>query len=196
MPLRQYPRLRFSMVLLAFSNLIPAAAALAQGETKKSDSTLAAKPAANPADVASVDAIIGALYDVISGPAGQKRNWDRMRSLFVPGARLIVARAMPNGGAQPFVMDVEGYIQRAGPGLEREGFFEREVFGKQEAFGNILHRFSTYESRHSKDDSKPFARGINSIQLLRDGNRWWVVTVYWDSEREGNTIPAEYLPRK
>lgn len=196
MPFRQHPRMRLSTLLLVLSGMVPAAAAAAQAEARKSDSTLAAKAAANPADVASVNGIIGALYDVISGPAGQKRNWDRMRSLFAPGARLIVARAMPSGGAQPFMMDVEGYIQRAGPGLEREGFFEREVFGKQEAFGNILHRFSTYESRHNKDDAQPFTRGINSIQLLKDGNRWWVVTVYWDSERPGNTIPAEYLPQK
>ncbi|MFN2400687.1 MAG: hypothetical protein ABR543_18930 [Gemmatimonadaceae bacterium] len=196
MPLRQRPRPQLWIVLLVLLSLIPTATVAAQGETKKTDSTLAAKPAANPSDVVSVDAIIGALYDVISGPAGHKRNWDRMRSLFAPGARLIVARAMPNGGAQPFMMDVEGYIQRAGPGLEREGFFEREVFSKQQAFGNILHRFSTYESRHNKDDAKPFARGINSIQLLKDGNRWWVVTVYWDSEREGNPITAEYLPHK
>src|SRR2546423_13521655 len=83
-------------------------------------------PPAKPADVKSMDAIIAALYDVISGPAGQKRDWDRMRSLFVPGARLIPSVASPTGGATARVLDVEGYIERSGATLERNGFFERE----------------------------------------------------------------------
>ena len=147
-------------------------------------------------DVKSVDAIVAALYDVISGPAGQPRDWDRMKSLFVPGARLIPAVASPDGGATARVLDVDGYIQRSGAVLEKNGFFEREISRKTEAFGNILHLFSTYESRHTASDPQPFARGINSIQLLKDGDRWWIVTVYWDAERPGNPIPAEYLPKK
>lgn len=150
-------------------------------------------PAARPADVASLEAITVALYDVISGPAGQKRDWDRFRSLFAPGARLIVARTLPTGGAQAMVMTPEDYITRAGARLERDGFFESELAQKTEAFGNIAHRFSTYESRHTAADPKPFARGINSIQLLKDGGRWWVVSIFWDSERPGLEIPAQYL---
>src|SRR5437762_13242167 len=153
-------------------------------------------PAARSDDVKSIDAIVAAVYDVISGPAGQKRDWDRMRSLFVPGARLIPAVPSPSGGATARVLDVDGYIQRSGPVLERDGFFEREISRKMETFGNIAHVFSTYESRHAASDPSPFARGINSIQLLKDGDRWWVVTVYWDSERAGTSIPAEYLPKK
>jgi hypothetical protein len=153
-------------------------------------------PVARPADVKSVDAIVAALYDVISGPAGQKRDWDRMRSLFVPGARLIPSVANPSGGATARVLDVDGYIQRASTVLERDGFFEHEIARKTDAFGNIAHLFSTYESRHAAADAAPFARGINSIQLLKDGDRWWIVTVYWDAERPGNTIPAQYLPGK
>jgi hypothetical protein len=165
------------------------AASLGAQETPKA-------PVARPADVTSVDAIVAALYDVISGPAGQKRDWDRMRSLFVPGARLIPSVANPSGGATARVLDVDGYIQRASTVLERDGFFEHEIARKTDAFGNIAHLFSTYESRHAAADAAPFARGINSIQLLKDGDRWWIVTVYWDAERPGNTIPAQYLPGK
>ena len=152
-------------------------------------------PAARPADVASEDAIIAALYDVISGPAGQKRDWARFRSLFIPEARLIVARARrPEGPVPPLVMTAEQYI--AGPGKTLEaGFFEREISRISETFGGVTHRFSTYESRARAEDPQPFARGINSIQLLNDGQRWWVVTVFWDSERPNNPIPAKYLPR-
>jgi hypothetical protein len=150
------------------------------------------RPAAKPDDVASPDAIIKALYDVISGPAGQKRDWDRMRSLFVPHARLIPTQVRGTG-AGAVVLSVDDYIERAGPGLERNGFFERELARKTESFGNIMHVFSTYDSKRTAADEKPFARGINSIQLLKDGNRWWVVSVFWDSEREGNPIPEKYL---
>jgi len=152
-------------------------------------------PAVRADDVRSIDAVVAALYDVISGPAGQKRDWDRMRSLFVPGARLIPT-AIREGGAETRVRDVDAYIAGATATLERNGFFEREIFRKTEAFGNIAHVFSTYESRRTAADPAPFARGINSIQLLKDGDRWWIVTVFWDAERPGNTLPPQYLPAK
>ena len=152
-----------------------------------------AAPAPRPADVASEDAIIAALYAAISGPAGQKRDWERFRPLFIPDARLIVARPpRPDGAQPPRVMTVEQYI--AGSGALENGFFEREISRISETFGGVTHRFSTYESRRRADDPTPFARGINSIQLLNDGTRWWVVTVFWDSERASNPIPAKYLP--
>ena len=151
-------------------------------------------PAANTADVASMDAILAALYDVISGPAGQARNWDRFRSLFAPGARLIPARATPTGGAQAVVLDVEGYISRTGPFFQQNGFFEKELARKTDQFGNMAQAFSTYASYRTAQDTAPFSRGINSIQLLKDGNRWWVVTIFWDAERPGLTLPPQYLP--
>jgi hypothetical protein len=156
----------------------------------------AAKPSveANPADVKSMDAILAALYDVISGPAGKKRDWDRFRSLFVAGARLIPAAKRPDGVFEARVLDPEGYVIRSAPFLEKQGFYEREIARKVESFGHITHVFSTYDSRHEATDKTPFARGINSIQLLNDGKRWWIVTVYWDSERPDNPLPPQYLP--
>jgi hypothetical protein len=156
----------------------------------------AAKPAvvANPADVKSMDAILAALYDVISGSAGKKRDWDRFRSLFIAGARLIPASKRPDGVFEARVLDPEGYVTRAAPFLEKQGFYEREIARKVDLFGQIAHVFSTYDSRHSAEDKTPFARGINSIQLLNDGKRWWVVTIYWDSERPDNPLPPQYLP--
>ena len=169
---------------IALALLLAAAPARAQ--------TPPIQPAPQAADVASEDAIIAALYDVISGPAGQKRNWDRFRSRFIADARLIVSRAQ--SGQPPRVLTVEAYIAGSGP-LEERGFFERELAHTSETFGRVTHRFSTYDSRRTADDPKPFARGINSIQLYNDGQRWWVVTIYWDSERPDNTIPGKYLPR-
>lgn len=132
--------------------------------------TTEAPPTANPADVNSMDAIVAAVYDVISGPAGKKRDWDRMRSLFVSGARLIPTGPRQTGGYGSRVLNLDEYLQRASGFFEKEGFYERETSRKTEQFGQIAHFFSTYESRHAPDDAKPFQRGINSIQLLNDGS--------------------------
>jgi hypothetical protein len=150
---------------------------------------------ANPKDVASQDAILAALYDVISGPAGKKREWDRFRSLFVPGARLIPTGVGPDGKTRIRTMSPDEYATATGSRLEQSGFFEKEIARTAETYGNVTQAFSTYESRHAAADEKPFARGINSIQLYYDGTRWWVVTIYWDSERPGNEIPARFLKK-
>ena len=146
-----------------------------------------------PADVASVDAIITALYDVISGPAGQKRDWDRFRGLFAPGARLMPTGRRPNGPNVMRILTPEEYVTNIGPQLERGGFFEREIGRQTQTFGAVTHVFSAYDSKRTLADTVPFARGINSIQLFNDGTRYWVVSIYWDSERPDNRIPGEYL---
>jgi reactive intermediate/imine deaminase len=159
------------------------------------------KPA-NPADVSSVDAIMKSVYDSISGDAGQKRDWDRFRSLFHKDARLIPTGNNPATklfGAT--VLSPEDYIKRAEPFFAKEGFYEKEIARKTDTYGNIVQIFSTYEARHTKNDEKPFLRGINSFQLFFDGIRWWVMTIYWQAETPENPIPAvyerskvEYLP--
>jgi hypothetical protein len=151
------------------------------------------QPGADPKDVSSLDAIIAAVYDVISGPAGKKRNWDRMRSLLLPGARLIPTGPRQPGAYGSRVLTVDEYIARAEPNFEKQGFFEREAARKIETFGQIAQVFSTYESRHAPDEAKPFQRGINSFQLMNDGTRWWVVTIFWQGEDEKNPIPEKYL---
>lgn len=175
------------LVALACLGLSPLPAQAPQtGETTKT-------PTARPADVASIDAILGAVYGVISGPAGV-RDWDRFRSLFIPEARLIAVGFNPQGEFQKTAMDVEGYISRAGGYFMENGFFESEIVRRTEQFGHIAHAFSTYESRHRADDERPFSRGINSFQLMNDGARWWVVTIYWEAETPELSIPAQYLP--
>ena len=149
---------------------------------------------ANPADVSSIDGIMKAVYDVISGEAGQKRDWDRMRSLFYKDARLIPSGKNPQTGVVGArALPVDDYIKRNEPFFAREGFFEREIARRTEVYGNIAHVFSTYESLHNLSDKKPFARGINSFQLLNDGKRWWVVSIFWQGETPENPIPKEYL---
>ena len=149
---------------------------------------------ARPEDVSSPDAIVNAVYDVISGPAGRKRDWDRFRSLFADGARLVPTAPRPAGDFGPRVLDPEGYVRRAEPIFETTSFHEMGVARRIERFGHIAHVFSTYEARHDPGDAAPFLRGINSFQLVFDGTRWWVLTIFWEAESESARIPAEYLP--
>ncbi len=179
-----------------FSRLAPRVALLATALSVSAAAQVpspATTPVVREADVASIDAIIAALYDVISGPAGKKRDWDRFRGLFAPGARLIPTGRRPDGSQGIRTLTPDEYATTVGPRLEQNGFFEREIGRRTEQFGGISHAFSAYDSKRAATDSVPFARGINSIQLLNDGKRWWVVTIFWDSERPDNPIPTRYL---
>lgn len=104
---------------------------------------------------------------------------------------MIPMRTTPEGSV-PALMSVEDYVTRAGANVEKNAFYESEVARRMETFGNIAHVFSTYESRRAPGE-KPFARGINSIQLVKVGKSWKVMTILWDAEREGNPLPAKYL---
>lgn len=152
-------------------------------------------PAADPKDVASVDAIIAAIYDVISGPQGEERNWARFRSLMHPNAKLIPVHRGRDGTAwQSTWLTVDDYVERAGPGLVANGFFERELGRVEERFDHIVHLFSSYESRNTREGDV-IARGINSFQLMYDGERWWVMNIMWQSVGPDAEIPAKYLNR-
>jgi hypothetical protein len=155
---------------------------------------IVAAPAANPADVSSLDGIMKAVYDVISGDAGVPRNWDRFRSLFHKDARLIpTGKNAQTGKVNGTALSPEDYIKRADSALVKDGFHELEVARRCESFANITHCFSTYAAKRKKTDEKPFLRGINSFQLMNDGTRWWVVTIYWQAESADNPLPEKYL---
>jgi hypothetical protein len=161
-------------------------------QTNQAAKTSEAQADANPKDVESVDAILAALYEVISGPAGE-RDWNRFRSLFIPEGRLMAVRVSKEGKISYAMMSVEDYVSHAGAYFREHAFYESEISRKTERFGQMAHVYSTYASRAAKD-AAPFERGINSIELFNDGKRWWCVSIYWDAERTGNAIPQKYLP--
>ena len=148
---------------------------------------------ADPADVETVDGIITALYASISGPMGQVRDQARFASLFAPDGRLIPTS--PNAPGGYMYWTPEEYWARSSERLAEIGFTEAEIARVTESFGRITHVFSTYESyrQDQGDPGTPFARGINSIQLVHAEGRYWILTVFWDSERPDNPIPARYL---
>jgi len=151
----------------------------------------ASAPSARPGDVDSIEHIIAAVYDVISGPPGP-RDWDRFRSLFVPGARLIPTRRDDKGVVSARALTPDEYETRGQAFFSKEGFFENQLAAHMDSWDSIAHVWSTYESRHAKGE-KPFARGINSFQLMNDGSRWWIVSIYWEQEDAKHPLPEKYL---
>ena len=156
--------------------------------------------AKNTNDVDTVEHLVAALYDVISGPAGKPRDWERFRSLFLPDGRLGVIRAdasatvnQPARKSDAFFLTPDMYVERDDPYFKSQGFFERSIANRIEEFGNLVHVWSTYESRHAADDPNPFTRGINSIQIIHAQGRYWVASIMWDDERPGLTLPEKYL---
>jgi hypothetical protein len=147
------------------------------------------------AHVSTLDTTLATLYAVISGEKGEPRDWALFRSLFHPDAKLIPSNKNDTGVISATFMTPAGYIEKAGPYLVENGFFEIEIHREMDTFGPITQVFSTYESYRSKADDEPFARGINSIQLLNDGERWWVLSIYWSQESTEQPIPRQYLPK-
>lgn len=146
--------------------------------------------APEPMDLTTVDGLMKALYSTISGPKGQKRDVDLQRKLFVPGARLVATRKRPDGSVALVSMSVDDYMARAFPYMEAKGFFEREAGRRVEQWGRVAQVWSVYESYDRAEDTKPFERGINTVSLVFDGQRWWVAGLAWDAEEPGKALPA------
>jgi hypothetical protein len=181
------------LALVISSGLMSGSSLMAQ--TAATESAPAQQPAAKPADVASPDAIMAAAYDSISGPATQERDWSRLRSLFLPGAHLISTAPDASGKYTTTVMSVDEFVAAAAPYFKQNDFFEREIWSHSDRYANIIQRFSTYASSHTKG-GEPFARGVNSFQLLYKDGRWWIVTIFWQEEDHDYPIPAMLLPGK
>ena len=180
-----------AIFLLSFSVFAqsPEKPPVAQQQAATQDSSSTNTPSARPEDVKSIDSILAALYGVISGPAGE-RDWNRFRSLFLSQARLTSATKNADGTSRVHPMGVEDYAKGAGDYFLQHAFFESPIVNRVQTFGNISQIFSSYESRRAAGEA-PFARGINSIQLLNDGSRWWIVSILWDEERSDNPLPKE-----
>lgn len=151
--------------------------------------------AARAEDVGTIDGIMKAFYDVISGPAGQPRQWSRDRTLYIPEIRFVAMSEDKSGRPRAQVVSHQQFVDSSDSLLVKEGFYETEIHRVTERFGTIAHVFSTYESRN-KADGPVIARGINSAELFFDGKRWWIASNIWDDERPDNPLTAEYLPAK
>ena len=148
-----------------------------------------ADTAPRPEDVATIDGMIKAFYEVVSGPAGQPRDWARDRTLYIPDLRFVSIGA----DGKPRIMTHQQFADGA-KDLDKKGFFEKEIHRVSERYGSIAHVWSTYESRQT-ENGPVIERGINSIELFWDGKRWWIANAIWSDETKENPIPKEYLPK-
>lgn len=144
-----------------------------------------------PEDGARPESLVLAVYEAISGARGE-RDWNRIRSFYLDGARLIPTGLRANGEHGLRILNIEQWIEGARELFLREDFFEVQVARKVDRFGQIAQIFSTYECRRQAN-GPAFMRGINSFQLLHKEGRWWVVNCFWGNESAGNPIPDEYL---
>ena len=151
-------------------------------------------PALKPLDkdVATLDGIMAAFYEVISGAAGVPRQWGRDRTLYIPGVRF-VSLGFAGGRIRAHVFDHQAYVDASDSFFVAKGFFEREIRRSAVRFGNFTHVLSSYDSRNTLD-GPVIGRGINSVQLFWDGVRWWIAGAVWDDERPDNLIPSDLLP--
>ncbi len=158
----------------------------------RAQSLQVAQLAPRPEDVSTIDGIVKAYYETITGPAGKPREWARDRTLYIPSIKLI-SLSMHEGKPVAEIMSHQEYVESSNDFFIKNGFFEKEIHRVTQRFGNMAHVFSTYEARNTSD-GPIIARGINSIQLYFDGVRWWITAAMWDDERPDNPIPKEFLP--
>ena len=144
-------------------------------------------------DVRSVDKIIAALYEVISGEAGSLRDWDRFQYLFGKEAKLIPTSKNPQGDLQYKTLTPAEYITLFTSRINT-GFFEKELHNEVAEYGSIVHSFSTYVTR-TNANGPATNRGINSIQLFKDKDRYYIVNIFWCAESMGFPLPDKYLPK-
>lgn len=145
----------------------------------------------NTEEVATIEGITTALYEVISGPAGE-RNWSRLKALCKPNAQFNALVPSPEGEVRYQSLSLDEYIGKAAPFFMESGFYEVEIGRIVEEFNGIAQVFSSYETR-TEVEGEPFTKGINSIQLVYDEDRWWVVNILWGTATEESGIPKKYL---
>ena len=185
-------------ILLAAAVALAAGPALAQtAPAQTAPAAPAAPPAAGarPDDVASIDAIIAALYDVISGEAGEARDWARFHGLFLPGAIMGGAGRAPDGGARMRVSSPADYVTRNTPHFQANAFYERESGRRVTRFGPLVQVLSGYEIRAAREQADPVQRGVNAISLFDDGRRLWITSVVWAGETPETPIPEDLRGR-
>lgn len=153
-------------------------------------------PTARPADVESVDGLITALYETVQRPPGENFDWDRMRSLFHPRA-IMVPSTEQRGGSfdvltpEEFTDWIDSGTTVGGP--DDTGFSEEEIARRVERYGDIAQVFSTYR-KHVWGSDETLGRGVNTITLVRNGGRWWLMSIAWDEEVGAGPLPDVYLP--
>ena len=187
------PRVRDLALALGIGSAVAGFTWLAAEEAQKTKHVEVQTISPGAADVGTIDGIVKAYYEVITGPPGRPREWSRDRTLYISDLRFVAMEVDKAGSPQARIMSHQQFVDAEDAEMVRDGFDEREIHRVTQRFGNIAHVFSTYETRRTPGGPL-IGRGINSIELFWDGKRWWIASAIWDEERPGNSIPKEYLP--
>lgn len=151
--------------------------------------------AANPADVGSIEGIVKASYETISGGVGVPRQWGRDRTLYDPHVRFVaIEKDKKSGEIKAESTDEQEFADDDDAFMVKEGFTERELGQEIHRFGNVATVLSSYEGKVAST-GKVVTRGVNIFQLYFDGKRWWILSMVWDQESPENPIPAGLLPK-
>lgn len=145
---------------------------------------------ARPGDVSTIEGIVKASYETISGGVGEPRQWGRDRTLFDPNSRSVAVEVdLKTGVVTTKSMNEQEYADQSDASIVKNGFTERELKHVIKRYGNVATVLSSYEGTVAS--GKVVSRGVNIFQLYFDGKRWWILSMVWDDERPGNPIPAE-----
>ena len=139
-------------------------------------------------DVQSIDGLMHALYEVLSGPSGQPRDWARDRTLYLDDCRFIWWEEEESGKVHMVNVDHQSAVDLFNADMIENGYFVTEVHRSTHIDGNLAQVFSTYEARYTSD-GPVVDRGINSLQLVNDGTRWWVMALAFDEETTAQSDP-------
>jgi hypothetical protein len=145
-------------------------------------------------NVSSIDSIVTSIYEVVSGEEGENRDWDLHRTIFHPEAQIVTNYLNDHGEYQIDFYDFEDYVNNYSDYFKNNNNFEVDVNRKIEIFGNLAHVFSTFESYKNAEDSTPYRLGTASIQLYNDGDRRYVLNMYYKTESENDKVPNKYIP--
>ncbi|WP_439636506.1 hypothetical protein [Oceanicaulis sp.] len=124
---------------------------------------------------------VEALYDVISGPVGEARDWDLFRAMFLDGAQMTVLAPMPDGGERVVTLTIEDYVSRNAERLSEMGFTEAETRRQTHVYGGLATILSAYEATRA-DTDETVATGVNTIVLARQDGVWKIASLAWRSE--------------
>lgn len=164
----------------------------AVGRTAPQDKPHVERPVvpARADDVSTIEGIVKASYETISGGVGVPRDWGRDRTLFDPESRSVAVVVDPKtGGVTAKAKTEQEFADESDAWAVKNGFTERELRHIVKRYGNVATVLSSYEGKSA--EGKVLTRGVNIFQLYFDGKRWWILSMVWDEERPDNPIPPE-----
>lgn len=173
--------------LLVSFLILPTASA--QNAPNRLGATPACGNAEPDEDSRSPESLARTLYEIVSGPAGARKDWARLARLFAPGA--LVTPTMHGSGFLAAPQRPEQFAQLNDKLFGQRAFYERELARRVERYGHIAHVWSSFDARDGLD-LPPRARGVNSFQAMDDGRRWCILSATWDIETPDHPLPPEF----